>query len=155
MIAYILNAEGYSKLNQIAKESVKAVLAENKKLISASFAAIIHTLRDHPEMVNLIYSTSIANSSEQYKDDNSNNITKYLNVNKDRLLDLTEKNYENLVEALTNDSISSVAASSSSNPTLSLPSSSSIFDLDTHNQSDAYKSEEPESFHNNKGNSDY
>ena len=151
-----MNAEGYSKLNQIAKESVKAVLAENKKLISASFAAIIHTLRDHPEMVNLIYSTSIANSSEQQKDDNSNNITKYLNVNKDRLLDLMEKNYENLVEALTNDSISSVAASSSSsNPTLSLPSSSSIFDLDTHNQSDAYKSEEPESFHNNKGNSDY
>jgi hypothetical protein len=118
-----LNAEGYSKLNQIAKESVKAVLAENKKLISASFAAIIHTLRYHPEMVNLIYSTSIANSSEQHKDDNSNNITKYLNVNKDRLLDLTEKNYENLVEALTNDSISSVAASSSSNLTLSLPSS--------------------------------
>jgi hypothetical protein len=67
------------------------------------------------------------------------------------LLYLTEKNYENLVEALTNDSISSVAAPSSSNPTLSLPSSSSIFDLDAHNQSDAYRIEEPEDFHNSKG----
>jgi hypothetical protein len=52
---------------------------------------------------------------------------------------------------LTNDSISSVAAPSSSNPTLSLPSSSSIFDLDAHNQSDAYRIEEPEDFHNSKG----
>ena len=94
------------------------------------------------------------NDGKQHED-NNNNITQYIESNKDSLLYLTEKNYQSLVEALTNDSISSVASSSSSNPTLSLPSSSSIFDLDTHNQSDAYKSEEPESFHNNKGNSDY
>ncbi len=40
--------------------------------------------------------------------DNNINITKYLEFNKDRILDLAEKNYENLVEALTNDAIANV-----------------------------------------------
>jgi hypothetical protein len=53
------------------------------------------------------------------RDDNKNdkNIIKYLELNKTRILDLSKKNYENVVEALTNDSI----ANASSNPTLSLP----------------------------------
>jgi hypothetical protein len=40
-IANILNGEGYSKLNQIVKESVKAILSDNKTLISISFAALL------------------------------------------------------------------------------------------------------------------
>jgi hypothetical protein len=44
--------------------------------------------------------------------------------NKDSLLDLADNYYENIVEVLTNNAIASAAASSS-NPTLSLPSSSS------------------------------
>jgi hypothetical protein len=68
-------------------------------------------------MVNLIQNIPSAND-EEHKD-NSNNIVKYLESNKDRLLDLAEKNYENLLEALTNNSLDTAA--SSSNPTLSLP----------------------------------
>ena len=56
--------------------------------------------------------SATANTSGQHKD-NRNNI-KYLESNKDSILDLFEKNYENLVEALTNDSISSTTASSNS-----------------------------------------
>jgi hypothetical protein len=41
LITNILNGEGYSKLKQIVKENVKAVLSENKKLISISFVALI------------------------------------------------------------------------------------------------------------------
>lgn len=39
------------------------------------------------------------NNGEQYKD--NNNIVKYLESNKDSILGLAEKNYENLVEVLT------------------------------------------------------
>ena len=81
--------------------------------------------------------------------DNSNNITKYLEFNKDTVLDLTEKNYENLVEALTNNAVNSAAASSLSNPTLSLPHPSTFPNLS--NQTDIYRLEEPESFHNSQG----
>ena len=59
-----------------------------------------------------------ANDSEQYKD-NNNNITKYLELNDDRILNLGKKNYENLVGVLTNNAIATAASSSS--PTLSLP----------------------------------
>ena len=110
LIANTLN-EAYSKLNQIAKESVKAVLSENKKLISVSFTVVIQSLKANPQLANLIYGIPTANNGEQYKD-NNNNIIKYLESNKYAILDLAEKNYQNLVEALTNDSISSVAASS-------------------------------------------
>jgi hypothetical protein len=40
LIANILNGEGYSKLNQFIRESVKAVLSGNKILLSAAFAAL-------------------------------------------------------------------------------------------------------------------
>jgi hypothetical protein len=70
----------------------------------------------------LIYNISAtANTSGQYKDNNYN-ITQYLEVNNDSILDLAEKNYENLVEVLTNNVIDTAAsAASSSNDTLSLP----------------------------------
>ena len=123
-IANILNDnEGYSNLKQVAKENVKAVLSDNKMLISTAFAAMIQTLKADPQMVNLIQNILCANDGEQHKDNNIN-ITNYLESNKDMILALTEKNYENLVEALTNDSISS-AAVYSSNSMLSLPQSSS------------------------------
>jgi hypothetical protein len=150
LIANVLNGEGYSKLKQMAKESVKAILAENKKLISISFVALIQTLKADPQMVKLIQNMPSANDGEQYKDNNIN-IIKYLEVNKDSILYLTEKHYENLVEALTNDSISN-GTTSSSNPTLSLPqsSSSSTFpNLST--QSDTYGIKESETYHNIKG----
>ena len=64
---------------------------------------------------------------------------------------MTEKHYENLVEALTNNAIDNAASasssSSSSDPKLSLPSST----LGSYNQSDIYRIEEPEPYHNSKG----
>ena len=68
--------------------------------------------------------------------------------------DLAKKHHENLVEALTNHPISS--ATTSSNPTISLPSpssSSSTFSAPP-DQSDIYGIEKSESFQNNKGDSD-
>jgi hypothetical protein len=119
-MANILNGEGYSKLKQAAKENVKAVLSEKRVLISISFASLMQTLKADPRMVKLIQNIPSANDGEQYKNNNNNNITNYLEANKHRILALIDKNYENLVEALTNDSISRSATSS--NPTLSLPS---------------------------------
>jgi DNA-binding CsgD family transcriptional regulator len=146
LIANILNDEGYSKLKQVAKENVKGALAENRKLISISFVALIQTLKADPEMIKLMYNIPMANDGEQHKD---NNIIEYLESNKDKILDLTEKNYENIVEALTNNVINTYV-SSSSNPTLSLPNSSSTFSPPS-NQSDSFRIEDTESFRNSKG----
>jgi len=151
LIANILNGEGYTKINQIAKESVKesvkAILAENRKIISIAFTALIQTLKDDPELVNLIHNIPISKVNG-YDDNNNNNISKYLELNKDRIMDLAEKNYENLIEALTNNAIDTAA--SSSNPTLSLPQSSSTFSAPS-DQRDKYRLEEPENFDNSKG----
>ena len=111
LIANILNGEGYSKLKAIVKENVKAVLSDNRKLISISFVALIQTIKADPQMVNLILNISSANDGE-HKD--NNNIIKYLQSNKDSILNLVEKNYQNLVEALTNDAVNTAAADSSS-----------------------------------------
>jgi hypothetical protein len=92
------------------------VLSENKKLISVSFAALVQTLKADPEMINIIYKILTANDGEQNRDDNDS-ITKYLESNKDNILDLEEKNYEKLLEALANNAINTVA---SSNFTVSL-----------------------------------
>jgi predicted transcriptional regulator len=120
LIAYILNNdnEGYSKLKHIIKENVKAALSENRKLISISFVVLIQTLKDDPEMIKLIQNMPSANDGEQHKDNNNNNnnITMYLESNKDSILGLAEKNYEKLVEALTNNAISSADSSSSPIP---------------------------------------
>jgi len=124
------------------------VLSDNKKLITISFVAIIQVLKTDPEMVKLIHNIPGANDGEQYKD-NNNNITKYLELNKDRILNLGEKNYENLVEVLTNNAINS-AVTSSPNPALSLPHSSSTFQ-NSFDQIDTLRKEESESFDNTKG----
>jgi hypothetical protein len=101
-------------------------------------------------MVKLIQNMPGANDDEQQKDnDNNDNITKYLESNKDRILDLTEKNYENLVEALTNDAINNAVASSS-NHKLSLSQSSSTFP-NSFDQNVTYRMKESESFHHSKG----
>ena len=110
--------------------------------------ALIQTIKADPQMVKLIQNMPSTNDGEQYKDNNS--ITKYLELNKDCILNLGEKNYENLVETLTDDSISSAAASST-NPILSLPSSSLSTFSAPPDQSDAYRIEKSESFHNSKG----
>jgi hypothetical protein len=52
-------------------------------------------------MVKLIQNIPHANDGEQYKD-NNNNIVKYLESNRDSILGLAEKNYENLVEIVSN-----------------------------------------------------
>ena len=65
-------------------------------------------------MVKLIQNTPHASDSEQGKE-NDININKYLEFNRDRIMDLAEKNYQNLVEALVNNAINSAA--SSFNPT--------------------------------------
>jgi beta-lactam-binding protein with PASTA domain len=87
-----------------------------------SFAAIIQTLKSDPELVNVIHKIPTTNDSEQRKDIDIN-ITKYLESNKNNILDLAEKNYEDLVEVLTNNAIDTVITESSSNPTLALPQS--------------------------------
>ncbi|HZC49122.1 MAG TPA: hypothetical protein VE244_08695 [Nitrososphaeraceae archaeon] len=117
MIANILNNnndEGYSKLKHIIKENVKAILSDNKKLISISFAAIIQTLQNDPEIIETIYNMASVNNGGHI--DNNNNIINYLEANNDSILDLAGKQYENLVEAVTNDAISSADASSSPIP---------------------------------------
>jgi hypothetical protein len=86
-------------------------LSDNKILISTAFAVLLQTLKTDPQMVKLIQNMPNANDGEQHKDDN-NNITKYLESNKDKILDLAEKNYENLIEALTNNAIGADASSS-------------------------------------------
>jgi hypothetical protein len=87
----------------------------------------VQTLKIDSEMANLIYNIPTTNDGEQHKDDN-NNIKKYLEFNKDSVSDLAQKNYEKLVEALTNDSNFN-AATSSSNPSLSQLQSSSTFPM--------------------------
>jgi hypothetical protein len=69
---------GYSMIKQIVKENVKTVLAENKKLISISFVALIQTIKADPQMVNLILNISSANDGEHI---DNNNIIKYLQSN--------------------------------------------------------------------------
>jgi hypothetical protein len=136
LITNVLNGEGYSKLMQIVKENVKAVLSENRKLISISFVALIQTIKADPQMVKLIQNMPSANDGKQYKDNNNNSITQYLESNRDSILGLAEKNYENLVEALTNNAIDNAAHVSSINPEITLTSSSSsIFNLGQNNES--------------------
>jgi hypothetical protein len=66
-----------------------------------------------------------------------------LNPTKNTFLDLAEKNYENLVEALTNNSF----ANASSNPKPASPPSSSIF-LNPYTQSYIFRIEESDTYHN-------
>jgi hypothetical protein len=150
MIANILNREGYSKLEQIIKENVKAALANNKQLISISFVALIQTIKDDPEMVKLIQNITDANDDDQYKD-NHINITQYFESNRDRILNLAEKYYENLAEALTNNAIDIAAFASSHNLTLSLSQSSSSTFPNSVDQIDIYGIDESENYYNSKG----
>jgi hypothetical protein len=75
----ILNGEGYSKLMRIVRENVKAILANNKQLISISFVALIQTIKADPQMVKIIQNIPSANDGEQHKD-NNNNITNFLEL---------------------------------------------------------------------------
>jgi hypothetical protein len=148
LITDILNGKGYSKIKQFVKENVKAVLSENKQVISLALIALLQTLKSDPQMINIIYKILTANNGEQQKDDNNDNVTRYFESYKDNILDLAEKNYENLVEVLTSNAISTAAVvSSSSNPTLPMPHSSSTFSS-LSNQSDTCGIEESEINHN-------
>jgi hypothetical protein len=137
LIANILNGEGYSKVKQIAKENVRAELSENKKLISISFVALIQTIKADPQMGKLIQNMPSPNDREQNKE--NNNIVKYLESNKDSILGLAEKNYENIVEVLANNVINTTTHASS-NPPFFLPQSSCTFPK-LSNQSDTYRIE--------------
>jgi hypothetical protein len=77
-------------------------------------------------MVKIIQNITSVNNGQNKNNNDNNNIIKYLEFNKDNLLDLEEKNYENLVEVLTNNAIDTAVASPS-NTTLSLPQPSSTF----------------------------
>jgi hypothetical protein len=112
--------------------------------------ALIQTLKDDPEMVKLIQNIDGANDGEQHKD-NHINIIQYFESNKDRILDLGEKHYENLVEAFTKNAIDIAASASSLNPALSLLQSSSRFP-NSFDQINTYKIEEPDTHHNSNGN---
>ena len=80
--------EGYSKLKHIINENVKAVLLENKQVISIAYIALLQTLKSDPELVKLVY--DMPNVNTGYKDNNTNNITNYIEADKDILLDLTK-----------------------------------------------------------------
>jgi hypothetical protein len=149
LIAKISNND--DKLKRLVKENVKAVISENKELISICFTAVIQTLKADPQMVKLIQNMPTKNDGEQHKD-NHINIYQYIESNKDRILDLAENNYKNLVEVLTKHAIDIAASASSSslNPTLSLLHSLSTFS-NSLDQNDTYRIEEPESFHHSKG----
>jgi hypothetical protein len=57
-------------------------------------------------MVKLNQNIFSPNDGEQHKNNNeNNNIIKYRESNKDNILDLAEKHYENNVESLTNNAI--------------------------------------------------
>ena len=131
---------------QIVKENVKAALSENKQVISVSFIALLQTLKSDPKIINIIYKILTSNDSEQHKDNNNNNVIKYLEANKDSILDLAEKNYENLVEALTNNAIYYCCRFLFQSYII-IASSSSTFS-NSSDQSDIYRIEEPESFDN-------
>jgi len=90
LIVNISNGDGYSKVKQIVKENVKAILSDNKILISISFVALIQTLKADPQMVKLIQNMASTNDDEQNKD-NDINITKYLESNNERIIDLSKK----------------------------------------------------------------
>jgi hypothetical protein len=137
--------EDYTKLKAIVKESVKAVLSDNKTLISTAFAALLQTLKTDPQMVKLIQ--NIPSAADD--DNDSNNITKYFEINRHSILNLGEKNYENLVEALAINAIDT--ASASSNPISSLPQSSSPTFSNLSNQTHTRRKEDPETYHNSKG----
>jgi hypothetical protein len=128
-----------------AKENVKAVLSEKRVLISISFAAVIQTLKDNPQMINLIQNIPCANDGE-HKD--NNNTIQYFESNKDRILNLGEKNYQNIVEALTNNAMEATTYASP-NPTLSLSQSSSTFP-NLSNKNNIYRIEEAETYHNSE-----
>ena len=57
---------------------------KNEKLTSVSFTELIQTLRTNPQIASFIYSIPTANNSQQDRD-NSNNITKCLEFNKDSI----------------------------------------------------------------------
>jgi DNA repair ATPase RecN len=63
---WIANISNNDELKQIVKESVKAALSENKKLISVAFTALLQTLTSDPQMVKLIYSMSTANTGYKH-----------------------------------------------------------------------------------------
>ena len=128
------------KIKQMVKENVKAVISENKQVISIAITALLQTLRSDPQMIDTIYKILAVNDLEQ-DEDISNNAIGYFEVNKDRILDLTEKNYENLLEELTNN-VMNTAANSSYNHTFSLPQSSPSIFKSPSNQSDIYRIEE-------------
>jgi len=52
-----------TKIGKIASlpNSVKAVLSENKQVISVAFTALIQTLTSDPQMINIIYKILTAN----------------------------------------------------------------------------------------------
>ena len=78
-IKNVLKGEGYSKLKQIVKENVKAVLSDNKILISTALAALMQTLKDNPEMANLIYNISATNNGERHEDKDKITLSNTLN----------------------------------------------------------------------------
>ncbi len=144
---WIANISNNDELKKIVKENVKAALSENKQVILLSFTALIQTLKYDPEIIKLIYNILLT-ANTGYKD-NSNNITKYLEANKDALLDLIEKQYEKLAEALTKN-VMNTNTNSSYNPALSLPQSPSRF-LNLSNENNIYRTEESEIYDNSKG----
>ncbi|HKG70969.1 MAG TPA: hypothetical protein VKA87_03665 [Nitrososphaeraceae archaeon] len=77
------------------------MLSENKILISVSFVALILTLKADPQMVKLIQNIAGADDGEQHKD-NNNNMTNYLEVNKDNSVTYTaeEKRYSDYLPTI-------------------------------------------------------
>src|SRR5215208_3720384 len=74
---WIANISNNDELKQMVKENVKAILSENKQVVSIAFTAILQTLKSDSQMINVIYKVLTANDREQYKDNNNDNVIKY------------------------------------------------------------------------------
>jgi hypothetical protein len=96
------------------KDSIMISCSRDDMLIDGKLTYTIQR-KANPEMVNLIYNILTANDRRHGDHDDNDNAIKYLEANKDSILDLAERNYENLVEALANNAINT-AADGSSNP---------------------------------------
>jgi hypothetical protein len=134
------NNEEYLKIEQTVEEKVSSVLTDGKVLLQFALAVIIEALRRNPDKYNdlLIDNTSTTMPTQQ---SSSSHVENY----RDMILDEASRLYDRLLKYFT-DSIMNNAAFKIM---LLRPSPAKL--PSQHNDSDSYRLEEPESFHDSKG----
>jgi hypothetical protein len=123
------------------KLEVRSVLTDGKVLLQFALASIIEAIRRNPDKYNGLLLNNIPFSSFFTQQLPPLHIEDY----KDIILNEANSLYDRLLKHFTN-SIMDNAVGTSSNSSLS-----SIFNLGPYNQSDTYTKEDPETYHNSKG----